>query len=215
MSETLESAGPTACEMPPAASEWPVPNPAEERSLILLKATNLVKRYAGRTVVDHVSFEIGHREVVGLLGRNGAGKTTTFRMVMGMVEPNEGQVIFDGIDLLSITDRQMRHYRWREMAMIFQSAMNALNPVRKISDQIAEAILLHGLMDHERADRRVEELLDLVGIAKARKDQYPHQYSGGMRQRAMIAMALACKPRLLFADEPTTALDVMIQAQIL
>jgi len=169
--------------------------------------------------VEDVSFDVYPSQTLGLVGESGCGKTTTMMSLMRLLPAagriTSGQVIFDGIDLLSITDRQMRHYRWREMAMIFQSAMNALNPVRKISDQIAEAILLHGLMDHERADRRVEELLDLVGIAKARKDQYPHQYSGGMRQRAMIAMALACKPRLLFADEPTTALDVMIQAQIL
>jgi peptide/nickel transport system ATP-binding protein len=109
----------------------------------------------------------------------------------------------------------MRHYRWREMAIIFQGAMNALNPVMRIDEQIREAILLHNLMDQQAARQRVSELLELVGIPKSRGEQYPHQYSGGMRQRAMIAMALACNPRLLFADEPTTALDVMIQAQML
>ena len=109
----------------------------------------------------------------------------------------------------------MRSYRWKEMAIVFQGAMNALNPVMKIGDQIREAILLHDLMDREHAEKRVGELLEMVGIPRARRDQYPHQYSGGMRQRAMIAMALACAPDLLFADEPTTALDVMIQAQVL
>ncbi len=126
-----------------------------------------------------------------------------------------GQVLFDGKDLLSVTERQMRDYRWKEMAMVFQSAMNALNPVYTVGDQIQEAILQHGVMDKSAAQKRVGELLDLVGIAKNRQNQYPHQYSGGMRQRAMIAMALACNPRLLFADEPTTALDVMVQAQVL
>jgi oligopeptide/dipeptide ABC transporter ATP-binding protein len=169
--------------------------------------------------VEDVSFDVYPGQTLGLVGESGCGKTTTMLSLMRLLPSagriTAGQVLFDDIDLLSVSERQMRRYRWKEMAMIFQSAMNALNPVRKVGDQIAEAILLHELMDREMAERRVEELLDLVGITKARKDQYPHQYSGGMRQRAMIAMALACKPRLLFADEPTTALDVMIQAQIL
>jgi oligopeptide/dipeptide ABC transporter ATP-binding protein len=126
-----------------------------------------------------------------------------------------GRVLFDGVDLLGLSASEMRRYRWKEMAMVFQSAMNALNPVYTVGHQIREAIQLHETVDKSTADRRVEELLDLVGIAKSRKEQYPHQYSGGMRQRAMMAMALACKPRLLFADEPTTALDVMVQAQVL
>jgi len=169
--------------------------------------------------VEDVSFDVYPGQTLGLVGESGCGKTTTMLSLMRLLPAagriTRGQVLFNGVDLLGISERQMRHYRWKEMAMVFQSAMNALNPVRKVGDQIGEAILLHGLMDQAGADRRVEELLDLVGIAKSRKDQYPHQYSGGMRQRAMIAMALACKPKLLFADEPTTALDVMIQAQIL
>jgi oligopeptide/dipeptide ABC transporter ATP-binding protein len=169
--------------------------------------------------VEDVSFDVHPGQTLGLVGESGCGKTTTMLSLMRLLPAagriTSGEVLFDNVDLLGISERQMRHYRWKEMAMVFQSAMNALNPVRKVGDQIAEAILLHGLMDQSQADRRVEELLDLVGIAKERKDQYPHQYSGGMRQRAMIAMALACKPKLLFADEPTTALDVMIQAQIL
>jgi peptide/nickel transport system ATP-binding protein len=169
--------------------------------------------------LEDVSFDVYPSQTLGLVGESGCGKTTTMLSLMRLLPANgritSGQVIFDGVDLLAISERQMRSYRWKEMAMIFQSAMNALNPVRQVGDQIGEAILLHNLMDRAGADRRVEELLDLVGIAKSRKNQYPHQYSGGMRQRAMIAMALACRPRLLFADEPTTALDVMIQAQIL
>jgi len=169
--------------------------------------------------LEDVSFDVHVGETLALVGESGCGKTTTMMSLMRLLPSNGriafGQVIFDGVNLLSLSEQQMRKYRWKEMAMVFQSAMNALNPVRTVGDQIAEAILQHGLMDRDAANRRVEELLDLVGIAKSRKNQYPHQYSGGMRQRAMIAMALACRPRLLFADEPTTALDVMIQAQIL
>ena len=169
--------------------------------------------------VEDVSFDVYPGQTLGLVGESGCGKTTTMLSIMRLLPSagriTSGEVLFDDIDLLRITDRQMRHYRWKEMAMVFQGAMNALNPVRTVGDQIEEAILQHEPIGREAADRRVIDLLEMVGIAKSRKDQYPHQYSGGMRQRAMIAMALACRPRLLFADEPTTALDVMIQAQIL
>jgi oligopeptide/dipeptide ABC transporter ATP-binding protein len=169
--------------------------------------------------VEDVSFDVYPGQTLGLVGESGCGKTTTMLSIMRLLPSagriTSGEVLFDDIDLLRITDQQMRHYRWKEMAMVFQGAMNALNPVRTVGDQIAEAILQHEPIGRETADRRVIDLLDMVGIAKSRKEQYPHQYSGGMRQRAMIAMALACRPRLLFADEPTTALDVMIQAQIL
>ena len=169
--------------------------------------------------LEDVSFEVCPGQTLGLVGESGCGKTTTLMSVMRLLPAagriTAGEVLLDGVDLLDLSEREMRRYRWKEMAMIFQGAMNALNPVVPVGDQIREPILLHELMDRPEADRRVEELLDLVGIAKSRKDQYPHQYSGGMRQRAMIAMALACEPRLLFADEPTTALDVMIQAQVL
>lgn len=169
--------------------------------------------------LDNVSFDVHPGETLGLVGESGCGKTTTMLSLMRLLPSagriTRGQVLYDAQDLLALSEAEMRRYRWKEMAMVFQSAMNALNPVYTIGDQIREAIVLHGLMDKANADKRVEELLDLVGIAKARKNQYPHQYSGGMRQRAMMAMALACKPRLLFADEPTTALDVMVQAQVL
>ncbi len=169
--------------------------------------------------VEDVSFDVYPGQTLGLVGESGCGKTTTMLSIMRLLPASgritQGEILFDDIDLLRMTERQMRQYRWKEMAMVFQGAMNALNPVRTVGDQIAEAILLHESIGREAADRRVIELLELVGIAKSRKEQYPHQYSGGMRQRAMIAMALACRPRLLFADEPTTALDVMIQAQIL
>jgi peptide/nickel transport system ATP-binding protein len=169
--------------------------------------------------LEDVSFDVMPGQTVGLVGESGCGKTTMLMSAMRLLPANgqitNGQVRFKGTDLLALDEREMRSYRWKEMAIIFQGAMNALNPVMKIGDQIGEAILLHDLMDREQAERRVIELLELVGIPRARRDQYPHQYSGGMRQRAMIAMALACSPDLLFADEPTTALDVMIQAQVL
>jgi peptide/nickel transport system ATP-binding protein len=158
-------------------------------------------------------------QTVGLVGESGCGKTTTLLSVMRLLPASAritaGKVLFRGKNLLSLSEAEMREYRWKGMAIVFQGAMNALNPVMKIGDQISEAILLHELMDREAAQARVGDLLEMVGIPRARRDQYPHQYSGGMRQRAMIAMALACTPELLFADEPTTALDVMIQAQVL
>jgi oligopeptide/dipeptide ABC transporter ATP-binding protein len=127
-----------------------------------------------------------------------------------------GTVNFMGTDLLSLSEREMAAVRWKNIAMIFQGAMNALNPVKKVGEQIAEAIIQHNYITQRKAvSDRVAELLDLVGIGPERQHQYPHQYSGGMRQRAMIAMALACNPQIVIADEPTTALDVMIQAQIL
>ena len=169
--------------------------------------------------LEDVSFDVLPGQTVGLVGESGCGKTTTLMSIMRLLPSSgritSGEVRFLGKDLLTLSEREMRGYRWKEMAIVFQSAMNALNPVMKIGDQIREAILLHNLMDREHAEKRVGELLEMVGIPRARRDQYPHQYSGGMRQRAMIAMSLACAPDLLFADEPTTALDVMIQAQVL
>ncbi len=169
--------------------------------------------------LEDVSFDILPGQTVGLVGESGCGKTTLLMSAMRLLPSNgritSGQVRYKGTDLLRLSEREMRHYRWKEMAIIFQGAMNALNPVMKIGDQVREAILLHQLMEREQAEARVVQLLELVGIPRTRRDQYPHQYSGGMRQRAMIAMALACSPDLLFADEPTTALDVMIQAQVL
>ncbi len=169
--------------------------------------------------LEDVSFDVMPGQTIGLVGESGCGKTTTLMSVLRLLPSNgritNGQIRYKGKDLLALDEREMRAYRWKEIAIVFQGAMNALNPVMKIGDQIREAILLHDLMDRDRADKRVSELLEMVGIPKSRRDQYPHQYSGGMRQRAMIAMALACSPDLLFADEPTTALDVMIQAQVL
>jgi oligopeptide/dipeptide ABC transporter ATP-binding protein len=169
--------------------------------------------------VEDVSFDVFPGQTVGLVGESGCGKTTTLMSILRLLPASgritSGKVLFKDVDLLSLTEHQMRRYRWKEMAIIFQGAMSALNPVMKIGDQIREAMTLHDMMDGAQAEARVGELLEMVGIPRTRQNQYPHEYSGGMRQRAMIAMALACAPDLLFADEPTTALDVMIQAQIL
>ena len=170
--------------------------------------------------VRNVSFTLRAGEVLGLVGESGCGKSTLMLGLMRLL-PNAGrivggEVLFQGRDLLALNEAEMADVRWKNISMIFQGAMNALNPVRTVGDQIAEALRLHTTFNDRGAiDRRVGELLDLVGIAANRKAQYPHQYSGGMRQRAMIAMALACSPQIVIADEPTTALDVMIQAQIL
>ncbi len=169
--------------------------------------------------VEDVGFQIEGGKSLALVGESGCGKTTTMLALLRLLPAEgrimSGQIRCDGVDLLQLSEADMRRYRWRKIAIIFQGAMNALNPVRKVGDQIAEALTLHGQADRRSARLRVGELLELVGITPDRASQYPHQFSGGMRQRAMIAMALACKPDILIADEPTTALDVMIQAQIL
>jgi peptide/nickel transport system ATP-binding protein len=153
------------------------------------------------------------------VGESGCGKTTAILGALRLL-PAEGRIVsgevrYAGVDLLRLSEEEMRRYRWNKISIVFQGAMNALNPVRKVGDQIVEAIMLHESVDKRAARTRVGELLEMVGITSEMASQYPHQYSGGMRQRAMIAMALACSPNILIADEPTTALDVMIQAQIL
>lgn len=168
--------------------------------------------------LEDVSFDVYPGQTVGLVGESGCGKTTMLMSVLRLLPANariSGQVFFRDVDLLTLSERQMREHRWKDIAIVFQGAMNALNPVMRVGEQIGEAIILHNLMERDQAQARVSELLEMVGIPKERGSQYPFQYSGGMRQRAMIAMALACSPSLLFADEPTTALDVMVQAQVL
>jgi peptide/nickel transport system ATP-binding protein len=168
--------------------------------------------------VRGVSFELGAGERFGLVGESGCGKTTTILALMGLLPPNAsvaGRVLLDGVDILAGGDQTIRPHRWKDIAMVFQGAMSAFNPVRRIGDQIAEPMELHEIAEGAPARRQVAELLERVGIPAARATRYPHEFSGGMRQRAAIAMALACKPKILLADEPTTALDVMVQAQIL
>jgi len=169
--------------------------------------------------VDGVSFELHDGEALGIAGESGCGKTTTALSLLRLLPANAkvvgGSVKLFGIDLATKSENALRRYRWREISVIFQGAMNALNPVRRVGDQVAEPIIERLGVPKAEANRRARELLELVGIARDRAADYPHQLSGGMRQRAMIAMALACDPAIVIGDEPTTALDVMVQAQIL
>jgi oligopeptide/dipeptide ABC transporter ATP-binding protein len=169
--------------------------------------------------VDGVSFRLDYGEALGIVGESGCGKTTTALSLVQILPRNGriagGEVILMGIDLVKKTENQMRRYRWREISIVFQGAMNALNPVRRVVDQIAEPIEQRLGEPKATSRTRARELLELVGIPKQRGSAYPHELSGGMRQRAMIAMALACDPAIVIGDEPTTALDVMVQAQIL
>ncbi|MEZ4666969.1 MAG: ABC transporter ATP-binding protein [Anaerolineae bacterium] len=169
--------------------------------------------------VEDVSFEVKQGRSLALVGESGCGKTTTMLALMRLL-PREGrivsgQILCNGVDLLQLSENQMRQYRWQRIGIVFQGAMNALNPVQKVGHQIAEAMVRHEQRSWKDASQRAGELMEIVGIQPERAQQYPHQFSGGMRQRVMIAMALACKPDILIADEPTTALDVMVQAQIL
>ena len=171
--------------------------------------------------VNGVSFSIARGETLGIVGESGSGKSVTSLALLGLL-PRAGRVPagsarFEGRELLHLPDKTMRKIRGRDIAMIFQDPMTSLNPVLTIGRQIREALQAHLDLDKDVAEKRAVQLLEQVGIpgAKQRADDYPHQFSGGMRQRAMIAMALACEPKLVIADEPTTALDVTIQAQIL
>ncbi|MBC7811761.1 MAG: ABC transporter ATP-binding protein, partial [Burkholderiales bacterium] len=169
--------------------------------------------------VEDVSFSLEAGRSLALVGESGCGKTTTMLALLRLL-PEQGRIVsgeinYKGIDLLRLSEEEIRRYRWNNIAIVFQGAMNALNPVRKVGDQIAESISGYAQQGRKQVRQRVGDLLEMVGIQAERANQYPHQFSGGMRQRALIAMALACKPDILIADEPTTALDVMIQAQIL
>ena len=176
----------------------------------------------GRKVqaVNGVSFEIGAGETIGLVGETGAGKTTMALAIMKLIQKPAGryaggEILFNGEDLIKATENRMHTIRGNQISMIFQDPMTSLNPVYTVGDQIAEVVALHQKVTAQQAMDRAGEVLELVGIPKERADEYPHQFSGGMKQRVCIAMALAANPQLLIADEPTTALDVTIQAQVL
>ena len=169
--------------------------------------------------VDGVSFDLDYGEALGLVGESGCGKTTSALSIAKLL-PKEGkitggQILVEGADFAAMGDKEIRQHRWSDVSIVFQGAMNSLNPVIKIGDQIAEAIVLHKKADKKAAWKRAGELLELVEISAGRLSNYPHEFSGGMKQRVMIAMALACDPKIIIGDEPTTALDVMVQAQIL
>jgi oligopeptide/dipeptide ABC transporter ATP-binding protein len=199
----------------PAAADSPTP---------ILRVRDLAIEFDSPSgplrAVDGVSFDLRRGETLGLVGESGCGKTTTVLGLLRLLPPGgkvvRGSVWFEGEDLLGLDARTLRSFRWTRLSLVFQGAMNALNPVMTVGDQIAEAVRIHapGTTKSE-ARRRAGQLLERVGIGHGRAREYPHTYSGGMRQRAMIALALACDPDVIVADEPTTALDVMIQAQIL
>ena len=194
--------------------------------MALLEVRDLYTQFFTRDgvvrAVDGVTFEVGAGETLGLVGESGCGKSVTALSLMRLIPSppgkiTQGEIMFDGQDVLKMDEDDVRGIRGNNIAMIFQDPMTSLNPVLTISRQVSEALELHLKMDRSEARKRTVELLELVGIPSARKrlDDYPHQFSGGMRQRVMIAMALSCNPKLILADEPTTALDVTIQAQIL
>lgn len=190
----------------------------------LLEIKNLhVKFETGRATayaLNGVNLSIGRGEALGLVGESGAGKTTTALATLNLIpkpagKKTEGQILFEGKDVFSMKERQLREIRGNKIAMIFQNPLTSLNPVFTVGEQIAMVLRKHRNMNHKEATREAANMLKVVGIPGERVNEYPHQFSGGMRQRVGIAAALACNPALLIADEPTTALDVTIQAQIL
>ncbi len=187
----------------------------EVESLVMYYRT--MKGYV--KAVDNVSFEVEKGEAMGLVGESGCGKTTIGMSILQLLPSNaeiqSGRILFKNEDLLELSDREIRNVRWKGVSMIFQAAMNALNPVHRIENQIIEAIKAHENITKEEARERVAQLYRLVGLDPERARDYPHEYSGGMKQRAVIAMALSCNPDIIIADEPTTALDVIVQDQII
>lgn len=191
---------------------------------LVLKIENLVVHYETEDgtveAVNGIDLQLERKRVLGLVGETGAGKTTTALAILNLIpDPpgviKSGKIIVNGKDILKQDIKELEKIRGKEVSMIFQDPMTSLNPVFTIGEQITETIMLHEEVSKREAHRRAREILELVGIPQDRADEYPHQFSGGMKQRALIAIALACRPKLLIADEPTTALDVTIQAQVL
>lgn len=191
--------------------------------MALLEVSNLTMHYTTRAgdvmAVDSVDFSLERGRALGLVGESGCGKTSIAMTILKLLPENArilgGQIRFDGVDLVPLREDQMRKYRWNHISMVFQAAMNSLNPVYTVGDQILEAIQYHMPMKERVARKRIADLYSLVGLDPDVMDQYPHEYSGGMKQRAVIAMALSCDPSIIIADEPTTALDVIVQDRIL
>lgn len=191
----------------------------------ILSVKNMTVKYISREVgvchaVNDVSFDVKKGETIGLVGETGAGKTTIALSILRLLPApparvESGEILFGGEDILKMSDSRMRNIRGDRISMIFQDPMTALNPIDKVGDQISEMVKLHLDLNNAQAAGKAAEMLEMVGIPAARFYDYPHQFSGGMKQRVIIAIALACKPELLLADEPTTALDVTIQAQVL
>ena len=194
----------------------------EQEKFLSVKNIEVVYTSSGEIVqaVNHVSFEVAKGETLGLVGETGAGKTTIAKAILRIL-PNPpaifkgGEIVLDGEDLVKLSEEEMLKIRGNKIAMIFQDPMTALNPLMTIGDQILEVLMLHNDYSKAEGQKRVVEMLEMVGIPGERYVEFPHQFSGGMKQRVVIAMALACNPELLLADEPTTALDVTIQAQVL
>ena len=189
----------------------------------LLSVQNLYVKYLTKkgkiSAVNDVSFNIKQGEFVGLSGESGCGKTTVANSLLGILpkggKVEAGKITFNDQNILNFSEEEMRKYRWKNVSMIFQGSMNALNPIHRVVKQMTDAILLHEEVTKSEAEKRSLDLIEAMGIERSRGFAFPHELSGGMKQRMMIALALVCQPSLVLADEPTTALDVMVQAQIL
>jgi len=193
--------------------------PQRKRAPALLELRGLSVDYGRARAVDGIDLEVREGEILGLAGESGCGKTTVANAVMQILRPPGriagGDIVFRGENLVGLSEERLRRFRWRNVSMVFQSAMNALNPVMRVGDQFVDAVRAHEKIDRRSALAQAEELLELVGIDRRRVRAFPHELSGGMRQRVIIAIALALKPELIVLDEPTTALDVVVQREIM